>query len=325
MSLTDSVNLKKIHSLCVVEIPYGDLNWGPDPAHQRPGIYSDIQHWKKYRELDDYHLCGVYAKAGVPYRVEEIVYAPRNGEEVYLTLTRQVSDAVCNGLENGDALLLTGGYCKDAVGVCGGIQRAIGADKKVGIIYLDAHSDMSTPAVTHTGILGGMDMAVILGVDMEEWREAAGLKTPYDDSLVLLSDFREAETDDDGALEIIQNLKIQWLKTEEFEQASLWEKAVKKLADQVDAIYLHIDADILNHKHVPNAACVAEGGPSIDTVMRNIRTVMETGKVLVYGTYGFYFDTDIPGQDSLTLSGLRVVSAGLDSWKEMPGCFHTGE
>ena len=184
---------------------------------------------------------------------------------------------------------------------------------------------MSTPAVTHTGILGGMDMAVILGVDMAEWREAAGLKTPYDDSLVLLSDFREAETDDDGALEIIQNLKIQWLKTEEFEQASLWEKVVKKLADQVDAIYLHIDADILNHKHVPNAACVAEGGPSIGTVMRNIRTVMETGKVLVYGTYGFYFDTDIPGQDSLTLSGLRVVSAGLDSWKEMPGCFHTGE
>ncbi len=317
MNLTDSVNLKKIHSLCIVEVPYGDLNWGPDPAHQRPGIYSNVQHWKKYRELDDYHLCGIYAKAGVPYRVEEIVYAPRNGEEVYLTLTRQVSDAVCNGLENGDALLLTGGYCKDAVGVCGGIQRAVGADKKIGIIYLDAHSDMSTPAVTHTGILGGMDMA--------EWRKAAGLKTPYDDSLVLLSDFREAETDDDGALEIIQNLKIQWLKTEEFEQASLWEKAVKKLADQVDAIYLHIDADILNHKHVPNAACVAEGGPSIDTVMRNIRTVMETGKVLVYGTYGFYFDTDIPGQDSLTLSGLRVVSAGLDSWKEMPGCFHTGE
>ena len=80
MNLTDSVNLKKIHSLFIVEVPYGDLNWGPDPAHQRPGIYSDVQHWKKYRELDDYHLCGVYAKAGVPYRVEEIVYAPRNGE-----------------------------------------------------------------------------------------------------------------------------------------------------------------------------------------------------------------------------------------------------
>ena len=50
--------------------------------------------------------------------------------------------------------------------VCGGIQRAVGTDKKIGIIYLDAHSDMSTPALTHTGILGGMDLAVILGIDM---------------------------------------------------------------------------------------------------------------------------------------------------------------
>lgn len=136
---------KKLNHLGVIEIPYGDLNWGPDPLHIREGIYSDIQHWKKYRELDDYKLCGIYGKAGVPYSVEEIVYDPEDDEEVYLTLTRQVSDSVFQHLSNKEAVLLTGGYCKDAVGVCGGIQRAIGADKKVGIIYLDAHSDMSTP------------------------------------------------------------------------------------------------------------------------------------------------------------------------------------
>ena len=136
--------------------------------------------------------------------------------------------------------------------------------------------------------------------------------------MVILSDFREAEIDDDGALAIIEKLHINWLKSEEFENANIWRENVEKLASQVDAIYLHIDADILNNRHVPNAACVAEGGPSIDTVMRNIRIVMQTGKVLVYGTYGFYFDTDIPGQDSLTLSGLRVVSYGLEEWKEYP-------
>ena len=309
---------KKLNHLGVIEIPYGDLNWGPDPLHIREVIYSDIQHWKKYRELDDYKLCGIYGKAGVSYSVEEIVYNPEEDEEVYLTLTRQVSDSVCQHLSNKEAVLLTGGYCKDAVGVCGGIQRAIGADKKVGIIYLDAHSDMSTPAVTHTGILGGMDMAAILGVDMENWRFAAGLNTPYDDHLVILSDFREAQVDDDGALEIVESLHINWIKSEEFENESLWKENVNNLAQKVDAIYLHIDADILNNRHVPNAACVAKGGPSIDTVMNNIRAVMQTGKVLVYGTYGFYFDTEVPGQDSLTLSGLRVVAAGLESWRYSP-------
>ena len=139
-----------------------------------------------------------------------------------------------------------------------------------------------------------------------------------DGLLVLLSDFREAEVEDDGALEIIKNLQINWLKSEAFDKTEVWEKEVWKLADQVDAIYLHIDADILNHIHVPNAACMAKGGPSIHTLMHNIRIIMETGKVLVYGSYGFYFDTNISGQDSLTLSGLRSVSAGLEGWKEMP-------
>lgn len=307
-----------LKQLAVIEIPYGDLNWGPDPKHIRPGIYSDIQLWKKYRELDDYKLCGIYSRSGVPFSVDEIVYQPAAGEEVYLTLTRQVSDAVFEHLRSKEAVLLTGGYCKDAVAVCGGIQRAVGTDKKIGIIYLDAHSDMSTPALTHTGILGGMDLAVILGIDMPYWREAAGLTKPFDDHYVILSDFREAEVDDDGALPIVENSNITWLKGDAFENESLWQEAVNRLVAQVDALYLHIDADVLNRRHVPNAACVASGGPSIETVMRNIRIIMDTGKVLVYGTYGFYFDTDIPGQDSLTLSGLRIVSAGLDSWKQMP-------
>lgn len=259
------MSTKKLNHLGVIEIPYGDLNWGPDPLHIREGIFSDIQHWKKYRELDDYRLCGIYGKACVPHSVEEIVYKPEGNEEVYLTLTRQVSDSVYRHLTQREAVLLTGGYCKDAVGVCGGIQRAIGSDKKVGIIYLDAHSDMSTPAVTHTGILGGMDMAAILGVEMKEWRAAAGLTIPYNDQFVILSDFRESEIDDDGALEIVEKLHIDWLKSIEFEDESIWKEHVEHLAQVVDAIYLHIDADILNSRYVPNASCVAEGGPSIQS------------------------------------------------------------
>ncbi|MEI3211214.1 MAG: hypothetical protein V8S42_02065, partial [Lachnospiraceae bacterium] len=52
------------------------------------------------------------------------------------------------------------------------------------------------------------------------------------------------------------------------------------------------------------------------TVMDNIQTVMQTGKVLVYGSYGFYFDTDIPGQDSpYSERSLAQFPAGLEAWK----------
>ena len=312
------MHIQNLTRLSVIEMPYGDLNWGPDPKHIRAGIYSDIQLWDKYRELDDYHLCGIYNKAGVPVQTQRITYQPNEKEEIYLTLTRQLSDAVYQSLSSGSALLLTGGYCKDAVAVCGGIQRYLGTDKRVGIIYLDAHSDMSTPEVTTTGILGGMDVAAILGKTLPTWCNVAGLSTPYSDELVLLSDFRESAVNDDGALPLVQSSKLCWLKTNEFNDPHKWRESVFALANKVAALYLHIDGDILARPYAPNAACVADGGPSIFTVMDNIRTVMQTGKVLVYGSYGFYFDTDISGQDSLTLSGLRTVSAGLDAWKQMP-------
>ena len=48
------MHIQNLTRLSVIEMPYGDLNWGPDPKHIRAGIYSDIQLWDKYRELDDY-------------------------------------------------------------------------------------------------------------------------------------------------------------------------------------------------------------------------------------------------------------------------------
>ena len=83
------MHIKNLTQLSVIEMPYGDLNWGPDPRHIRQGIYSDIQLWDKYRELDDYHLCSVYNKANVPVQTQRITYQPVEKEEIYLTLTRQ--------------------------------------------------------------------------------------------------------------------------------------------------------------------------------------------------------------------------------------------
>lgn len=36
------MHIKNLTRLSVIEMPYGDLNWGPDPKHIRAGIYSDI-------------------------------------------------------------------------------------------------------------------------------------------------------------------------------------------------------------------------------------------------------------------------------------------
>ena len=78
------MHIQNLTRLSVIEMPYGDLNWGPDPKHIRAGIYSDIQLWDKYRELDDYHLCGIYNKAGVPVQTQRITYQPNEKRKFIL-------------------------------------------------------------------------------------------------------------------------------------------------------------------------------------------------------------------------------------------------
>jgi len=309
---------KKINKLNILEIPYGDIGWGICPNKPSKEIFSDVQLWKKYRELDDYKLSGVYSKACVPVSIEEVEYKKGKHKDVYLELSEIVSEKVYNALNNSSPLLITGGYCKDAVAVCGGMQRYIGVEKKVGIIYLDAHSDMATIKTTTTGILGGMPLAVILGKDMEYWRKISGLERPINPENVLLTDFREAYVNDDGGLCHVKESQIKWLNTDEFQDILLWEKTVNELAGKVDVLYLHIDGDFINSKFAPNVACFAEGGPDIFSVMKSIKTVMNTGKVLVFGIYGFYFDINKPGQDVLTLSGIRLIGSALENWKMAP-------
>ena len=59
---------------------------------------------------------------------------------------------------------------------------------------------------------------------------------------------------------------------------------------------------------------------SIATVVRNIQTVMDTGKVVVYNLNSIYFNTgeEKPGRETSTLSGMKLIAAGLGNWKSCP-------
>ena len=91
------MNTKNVEALKVIEIPYGDIGWGLDVNNKEAGIQSDLQHSTEPRELNDYHLCGIYHKANVPVTIDESHYAPKDGERVYETLSRSVSDAMYAG------------------------------------------------------------------------------------------------------------------------------------------------------------------------------------------------------------------------------------
>ena len=91
-------------------------------------------------------------------------------------IAAQTSAAVRSVLaRDGAFALVLEGNCTHALGPMGGIA-ATGA--MPGVIWFDAHGDMNTMATTTSGMWGGMPYAVALGWDLDDWREAAGLREP---------------------------------------------------------------------------------------------------------------------------------------------------
>ena len=68
------------------------------------------------------------------------------------------------------------------------------------------------------------------------------------------------------------------------------QQAIDTLAEKCDIIYLHIDADILDGRYVPNHKTVEFNGPSMEQVQAAIDTVMDTGKVAVFAVVSIWTD-----------------------------------
>lgn len=304
---------KALTGLKVIEVPYRNM---------RRVYYR--------REFDDYKLCGLYYKAGVPFQVVQASYNHdqyplEEGEffdydpEVFSRAFGELSSSICvetvDGLRNGNCILLTGGGCEHVVGILGGLQQTFGPEHKIGLIWMDAHGDFNTPQISKSGRPGGMPLAVAAGCCCDIWREGAGLKHPIPTEQILLTDARNLDPAEEAA---IQESAMTVVNTSEFNDPSIWKDRVQTLAEKVDSIFLHIDLDVLDGKYLPNSLFVEGNGPSIETAMNNIRAVMDTQKVLALSLVSVTFVNGKPGQDIRTLNGMRLLGTALESWKTRP-------
>jgi len=313
---------KKLEKLTVIEVPFDETKpfwkvfFANADGEREVQIESYRTRPKGWRELDDYKLGGVYHKAGVPFRIQEVECA---GERPHEEQIGHIGKLTAEVLRRGENVVMTGGGCSHAIGVAGGLRQAMGEDARIGLIWLDAHGDINTPETTESGLLGGTPLAVCAGLckgkAYEDWLKSAGLIPPFHEEDIILTDARDLDVQEE---KVLFETQVKHLDTDAFNDPRRWKQAVLHLANQVDALYLHIDGDILDGKYTPDHFTIEFGGPDITTVMSNIRTVMATGKVAAFSLVSIYFDNERPGKEISTLNGMRILGAGLEAWKKTP-------
>ncbi|MBO0771255.1 MAG: arginase family protein [Actinobacteria bacterium] len=149
-------------------------------------------------------------------------------------------------------LLLTGD-CTTALGMAAGLQRR---HPDLAVVWLDAHGDFNTPATTITGYLGGMPLAMLTGRAPDLISGPLGLR-PVSERNVVLVDARDLDPAEQEALAASQVRRVP------ASPAALGD-ALAGLG--AGAVYLHVDADIVDSAELPGLRVPAGGGPSLGQV-----------------------------------------------------------
>lgn len=228
--------------------------------------------------------------------VETIERTATAGSEsaAIVEVDRAVAAAVSRARTAGRRPLVLAGNCHTALGTLAGL-----GDPEIGVVWLDSHGDFNTPETTPSGFFDGMPLAVATGRGYEELRARIGLDPPIPDEHVLLMGVRAL---DPGERANLESSGVEVVRADAAAQA---EAAIERLASRVQAIYLHLDIDVVDPSEAPGVGFPAPGGLRPQRVEEIVRVAARRFPIRAAALTAFDPDRD-EGDRTLRL-GLRLL------------------
>jgi len=204
--------------------------------------------------------------------------------------------------EGGFPLALLGD-CNGALGMLGGLER--GGARRVGMIWFDAHADFNTPETTLSGMLGGMPVAVAAGLCLQRLRRQAGVEPPLDTADIVLAGVRDV---DPLERDLVAEHRLAAVDVADLtgDRRGL-RRVTETLAAACDAIYVHIDLDVLDPDDAPGMNLPVPGGPTADALAAAIELCLSFERVATLGIASYNVWKD---EEDRTLAGVYRVIAG---------------
>lgn len=180
---------------------------------------------------------------------------------IYDALAGQVHETLVAGKRP----VVFAGDCCATIGVLAGLQRA---GLEPSLLWFDAHGDFNTWETTPSGFLGGMPLAMAVGLGEQTLLTATGMH-PWPTDKVTLIDGRDL---DPGERDNVREAAIGHVP----DVARLLEPGA--LPD--GPLYVHFDVDVIDPAEAPAMNYPAPGGPSAAQVNRVLAALAATGRVI---------------------------------------------
>lgn len=194
-----------------------------------------------------------------------------------IPMSRRVSGAVSTSIQAGHFPLILGGDHSLSIGSVRGAAR----NKKLGVIWLDAHADFNTAETTPSGNIHGMSLAILAGLGekslVQLWDESIPVIDPHKIAVIGARDL------DLGEKVNLQNAGAMVMGMEQIDRYGMVnaiEKAIERVSRDVDGIFLSLDLDALDPQHAPGVGTPVPAGLTQREAHLVCEMIAETGKLI---------------------------------------------
>lgn len=197
--------------------------------------------------------------------------------------------------------------CNGVLGVLGGLQNSGGT---VGLVYVDAHGDYNTPDTSPSGMLGGMPVAIAAGKCLPRLRVQNALEVPFDYRDIVMMGLRDLDEMERNA---IREDGIRTLTERDLVEISpRVREAMDDLSQRDQAIYVHVDLDILDAGVAPAAGLPSPGGLTGRELGLALKTMVAYPKVAALSVVSYRADQDVDGRTlPEVMEAVLLATSGL--------------
>jgi arginase len=190
-----------------------------------------------------------------------------------------VHDAVLAALQDDQLPLLLGGDHCLAIGAISAVARHCRhAGKRLRVLWLDAHADFNTQALTPSGNLHGMPVACLCGLGPDGLTGLAGQRPAIDPAWVRQIGIRSV---DEGEKRLVHQVGLDVFDMRFIDEQGMRAAMAQALAGLDPDTHLHVsfDVDFLDPDIAPGVATTVRGGPTYREAQLCLEMIADTGRL----------------------------------------------
>jgi arginase len=192
---------------------------------------------------------------------------------------RAVDGAVHGTLSRGSLPILLGGDHCLAIGSISAVARHCReAGRRLRVLWLDAHADFNTSALTPTGNVHGMPVACLCGHGPASLTSLSGVVPALDPAWIRQVGIRSV---DPGERRFVHDVGLEVFDMRFIDETGMRQTLLRALEGLDEDTHLHVsfDVDFLDPDIAPGVATTVPGGPSYREAQLCMEMIADTGRL----------------------------------------------